>query len=61
MRLDKLLVEHRLVESREKAQGLIRAGEALVNSKPERKPSASVTEDAEIVLQSQPRYVGRGG
>lgn len=61
MRLDKLLVERRLAESREKAQELIRAGEVLVNGKPVRKPSAPVAEDAEIVLQSRPRYVGRGG
>lgn len=61
MRLDKLLVERRLVESREKAQELIRAGDVLVNGKPVLKPSAPVAEDVEIVLKSQPRYVGRGG
>lgn len=61
MRLDKLLVERRLVESREKAQELIRGGEVLVNGKSVRKPSTSVSENAEVVVQSQPRYVGRGG
>ena len=61
MRLDKLLVERRLVESRGKAQELIRAGDVLVNGKPVLKPSAPVAEDVEIVLKSQPRYVGRGG
>ncbi|NSW79713.1 MAG: TlyA family RNA methyltransferase, partial [Chthonomonadetes bacterium] len=61
MRLDKVLVERGLVESREKAQELIRAGEVLVNGKPVLKPSASVAEGAPIVIQKQLRYVGRGG
>lgn len=61
MRLDKMLVERGLVESREKAQELIRAGEVLVNGKPVLKPSASVSEDASVAIQNPLRYVGRGG
>lgn len=61
MRLDKMLVERGLVESREKAQELIRAGEVLVNGKPVLKPSASVGEGASIVILNPLRYVGRGG
>ncbi|GBC97249.1 Hemolysin A [bacterium HR16] len=61
MRLDKWLVERRLVESREKAQELIRAGEVLVDGKPVSKPSAPVRPESVITLLSQPKYVGRGG
>jgi 23S rRNA (cytidine1920-2'-O)/16S rRNA (cytidine1409-2'-O)-methyltransferase len=61
MRLDRLLAEKRLVESREKAQELIRAGEVLVNGKPVTKPAASVPSDCAITLLRPPKYVGRGG
>lgn len=61
MRLDKWLVECGLVESREKAQELIRAGEVLVDGKPVVKPAASIEPDSKITLLRQPKYVGRGG
>lgn len=61
MRLDKWLVERRLVESREKAQELIRAGEVLVDGKPVTKPAAPVKPGSAIILLRQPKYVGRGG
>lgn len=61
MRLDKWLVERGLVESREKAQELIRAGEVLVDGKPVTKPAASIKPDSKIILLRQPKYVGRGG
>ncbi len=61
MRLDKWLVERGLVESREKAQELIRAGEVLVDGKPATKPSTPAQSESVITLLSQPKYVGRGG
>lgn len=61
MRLDKLLVDRGLVESREKAQELIRAGEVLVDGRVVSKPAASVLPHSQIVVLRQPRYVGRGG
>lgn len=51
-----------LCESREMAKRLILAGEVLVNGHGELfKPGQKVAEDAEIVVKSRPKYVGRGG
>ncbi|MCL6475800.1 MAG: TlyA family RNA methyltransferase [Firmicutes bacterium] len=61
MRLDRLLVEQGLVESREKAQELIRAGEVLVDGKAVTRPAAPVHSGSTVTLLRQPRYVGRGG
>jgi 23S rRNA (cytidine1920-2'-O)/16S rRNA (cytidine1409-2'-O)-methyltransferase len=60
-RLDRLLVERRLVESREKAQALIMAGEVLLNGQKAAKPGQSVAEDAVLEVLARPPYVGRGG
>ncbi|MCS6950853.1 MAG: TlyA family RNA methyltransferase [bacterium] len=61
MRLDRWLVEQGLVESREKAQELIRAGEVLVDGQRVTKPAAPVHPQSEVQVLRQPRYVGRGG
>ncbi len=61
VRLDLLLVERGLVESREKGQALIIAGEVFVNGQKVDKPGHSVASDSKIELAAQPRYVGRGG
>ena len=61
LRLDLLLVERGLVESREKGQALILAGEVLVNGQKVDKPGHAVASDSKIELAEQPRYVGRGG
>lgn len=61
MRLDRWLVEKNLVESREKAQELIRAGAVLVDGKPVTKPAAPVSPSQQVTLLRQLRYVGRGG
>ena len=50
-RLDKLLVERGLAETREKAQSLIMAGNVLVENQPATKSGMSVPEDAEIRLK----------
>ena len=60
-RLDILLVERRLVESRTKAQWLIRNGSVLVNGTPLTKPGKKVDNREEIILIQKFPYVGRGG
>jgi 23S rRNA (cytidine1920-2'-O)/16S rRNA (cytidine1409-2'-O)-methyltransferase len=60
-RLDLLVVERGLTESREKARALILAGQVLVNGQKTDKAGANVDSGAKIELLEQPRYVGRGG
>jgi 23S rRNA (cytidine1920-2'-O)/16S rRNA (cytidine1409-2'-O)-methyltransferase len=60
-RLDRLLVERRLAESREKAQALIMAGEVLLNGQKAAKPGQNVAEDAVLEVLARPPYVSRGG
>lgn len=60
-RLDVLLAERELTESRNKAQRLIRAGEVRVNGQLIDKPSTEVREDAAIKLEAKPPFVSRGG
>jgi 23S rRNA (cytidine1920-2'-O)/16S rRNA (cytidine1409-2'-O)-methyltransferase len=61
-RIDKLLVERGLAETREKAQALVMAGNVLVDSRPATKAGMSVPSDAEIRLKEPPSvYVSRGG
>ena len=62
-RLDVALVGLGLVESRQKAQALIMAGEVYVNGQKQLKAGAAVAEDDAIeVREKKPlRYVSRGG
>jgi len=61
-RIDRLLVERGLVDSREKAQALIMAGNVLVDEEPATKAGMSVPENANIRLKEAPHpYVSRGG
>ena len=60
-RLDRLLVEKGLVESRSRGQALIMAGSVLVNGRSETKSGTMVPIEARIELASPPPYVGRGG
>src|SRR5437867_1572468 len=61
-RIDRLLVERGLADSREKAQALIMAGNVLVDDEPARKAGLPVSEDADIRLKENPHpYVSRGG
>jgi 23S rRNA (cytidine1920-2'-O)/16S rRNA (cytidine1409-2'-O)-methyltransferase len=60
-RLDLILVERGLVDSREKGQALILAGQVLVDGQRVDKPGHAVAPDSKIELAEQPRYVGRGG
>jgi len=60
-RLDVLLVERGLAESRALAQRLIRAGEVRVAGQVSDKPGTQVATNVEITVQARPRFVGRGG
>jgi 23S rRNA (cytidine1920-2'-O)/16S rRNA (cytidine1409-2'-O)-methyltransferase len=60
-RLDVLLVERGLAESRAQAQRLIRAGLVRVEGQVADKPGTRVATNVEIALQARPRFVGRGG
>ena len=64
-RIDKLLVDRGLAESRTKAQALVMAGVVLVDEQRVNKPSDTVGPDAEIRIKGgddpTSRYVGRGG
>ena len=61
-RLDVLLVERGLLESRQKAQGTIMSGLVFVNGQRVDKPGAPVDPEAAIEVRgSALRYVSRGG
>jgi 23S rRNA (cytidine1920-2'-O)/16S rRNA (cytidine1409-2'-O)-methyltransferase len=60
-RIDSLLVERELVESRAKAQGLIMAGEVVVDGKAVTKAGTLVAEGAEITIVEPFPFVSRGG
>jgi 23S rRNA (cytidine1920-2'-O)/16S rRNA (cytidine1409-2'-O)-methyltransferase len=60
-RIDSLLVERGLVESRAKAQALIMAGEVVVDGKAVAKYGTLVAEEAVITVVEPPPFVGRGG
>jgi 23S rRNA (cytidine1920-2'-O)/16S rRNA (cytidine1409-2'-O)-methyltransferase len=60
-RLDRMLVERGLAESREKAQRLIIAGEVLVDDAPAAKPGHEYPVDCQIRVRQPERFVGRGG
>jgi 23S rRNA (cytidine1920-2'-O)/16S rRNA (cytidine1409-2'-O)-methyltransferase len=60
-RLDILLVEREMVESRSQAQRLVMAGQVRVNGQVVYKPATSVLPEALLEIVSGPRYVSRGG
>lgn len=63
-RIDKLLFERGLADSRSKAQALVMAGVVLVDEKRVEKPSESFTPESAIRIKGdspEARYVGRGG
>ena len=61
IRLDLLLVERGLAESRSKAQALIMAGEVRVEGEVQLKPATSVDTAAHVQVSQGPRFVSRGG
>ncbi len=62
-RVDKLLVDQGLVDSRTKAQGLVMAGQVCVGDKLVLKPSEMFLKDTVFRLKegANPKYVSRGG
>jgi 23S rRNA (cytidine1920-2'-O)/16S rRNA (cytidine1409-2'-O)-methyltransferase len=61
MRLDRALAETGLVESRQKAQALILAGQVRVDGETVRRADREVREGERLELESPPPYVSRGG
>jgi len=61
IRLDRLLVERGLAESREKAQALIMAGSVLLNGQKATKAGQATEPDAALEVVARPPYVSRGG
>jgi 23S rRNA (cytidine1920-2'-O)/16S rRNA (cytidine1409-2'-O)-methyltransferase len=60
-RLDRLLVDRGLVDSREKAQALIMAGEVMLDGQKASKPGQPVSPDCVLEVLARPPYVSRGG
>ncbi len=60
-RIDSLLVERGLVESRARAQALIMAGEVVVDGKTVTKSGTLVAEEVAITIIEPPPFVSRGG
>ena len=60
-RIDVLLVERGLAESRSKAQRLVMAGQVRVNDQLAHKPSISYSDAVEITIETGRKYVSRGG
>ena len=61
MRLDQLLVERGVFETRTKAQASIMAGQVLVDGAKQTKAGAPTAEDAVLEVEKQSPYVSRGG
>ncbi len=60
-RIDNLLVDRGLAESRNKAQALVMAGVVMVDGKAVVKAGTLVYEEAEITVIQPPPFVSRGG
>jgi len=60
-RLDQLLVERGLAESREKAKALILAGQVRVDGQRSDKAGKEISLEANVELLAPPPYVSRGG
>ena len=61
VRLDVLLVERGLAESRAKAHALVMAGQVRVADQVALKPATAVDSKAVLTVDSGPRFVSRGG
>jgi 23S rRNA (cytidine1920-2'-O)/16S rRNA (cytidine1409-2'-O)-methyltransferase len=60
-RLDTLLAERGLFESRSRAAAAVIAGDVRVGGRPARKPGEMVPDEAELAVKEPPPFVSRGG
>ena len=60
-RLDTLLAERGLFESRSRAAAAVIAGDVRVGGRPASKPGELVADEAEVAVTEPPPYVSRGG
>ena len=60
-RLDTLLAERGLFESRSRAAAAVIAGDVSVGGRPARKPGELVADEAELAVAEAPPFVSRGG
>src|SRR4051794_520819 len=60
-RLDALMAERGLFESRSRAAAAVMAGAVRIGAEPARKPGQMVAEDQEISVDRGPEFVSRGG
>jgi 23S rRNA (cytidine1920-2'-O)/16S rRNA (cytidine1409-2'-O)-methyltransferase len=60
-RLDTLLAERGLYDSRSRAAAAVMAGDVRVGERPARKPGELVAEDAHLTVAEAPAFVSRGG
>jgi 23S rRNA (cytidine1920-2'-O)/16S rRNA (cytidine1409-2'-O)-methyltransferase len=60
-RLDTLLAERGLYETRSRAAAAVMAGDVRVEDRPARKPGEMVAEDADVQVAERPAFVSRGG
>jgi len=60
-RIDNLITDNKLVRSRTVASDLIKRGLVKVNGEIITKPAKEFTENVQIEILEQPKYVGRGG
>ena len=60
-RLDQILVERALCDSREQAKRLILAGKIRINGQPARKASDKVKPGDELTVEAAEKFVSRGG
>jgi 23S rRNA (cytidine1920-2'-O)/16S rRNA (cytidine1409-2'-O)-methyltransferase len=61
IRLDLLLVERGMADSRSLAQRLVMAGQVRVNGQVELRSSARVPSNVQLEIETGPRFVSRGG
>jgi 23S rRNA (cytidine1920-2'-O)/16S rRNA (cytidine1409-2'-O)-methyltransferase len=61
IRLDVLLLERGLAESRAKAQALVMAGQVRVNDQVALKPATAIDPKSTLTVDHGPRFVSRGG
>jgi 23S rRNA (cytidine1920-2'-O)/16S rRNA (cytidine1409-2'-O)-methyltransferase len=60
-RLDHVLVERGICDTREKAKRAVMAGRVLINGQPARKPSDPVRPTDKLSITAREKYVSRGG